>query len=193
MWQLLCKNSWVRPPVKQNLCKLCKMMRLMKLMQLMYLTSGALLEVQPFKKCRPLWCEAHLELKMYKTPQSRNTFGTWDVEKVHAVVTRSTFRSQNVQSCKATQPRSTFGSWDATLHDTTATTKTVLATSTTTNNNYSYNYNYNYHNTTQRNATQRNATQHNTHTHSHTHCGVMMSGKCEWCHCRRLMSWVTCQ
>jgi hypothetical protein len=26
-----------------------------------------------------------------------------------------------------------------------------------------------------------------------THWGVMVSGKCEWCHRRRLMSWVTCQ
>ena len=25
-----------------------------------------------------------------------------------------------------------------------------------------------------------------------THCGAMVSGKCEWCHRRRLMSWVTC-
>ena len=25
-----------------------------------------------------------------------------------------------------------------------------------------------------------------------THCGVMVSGKCEWWHRRRLMSWVTC-
>ena len=28
----------------------------------------------------------------------RTTFGSWDVEKVHAVVARSTFRSENVQS-----------------------------------------------------------------------------------------------
>jgi hypothetical protein len=27
---------------------------------------------------------------------------------------------------------------------------------------------------------------------THTHCGVMVSGICEWCHRRRLMSWVTC-
>ena len=26
--------------------------------------------------------------------------------------------------------------------------------------------------------------------HKNTHCGVMVSGICEWCHCRRLMSWV---
>ena len=47
------------------------------------------------KNCTPLWREAHFEVKMYKTPQRRTTFGSWDVEKVQA---RSTFRSQNVQN-----------------------------------------------------------------------------------------------
>ena len=50
------------------------------------------------KNCTPLWREAHFEVKMYKTLQRRTTFGSWDVEKVHAVVVRSTFRSQNVQN-----------------------------------------------------------------------------------------------
>ena len=53
------------------------------------------------KKCTPLWREAHFEVKMYKTHHSRTTFGSWDVEKVHAVVARSTFRSQNVQNTSA--------------------------------------------------------------------------------------------
>ena len=46
------------------------------------------------KKCTPLWREAHFEVKMYKTHHARTTFGGSDVEKVHAVVARSTFRSQ---------------------------------------------------------------------------------------------------
>ena len=50
------------------------------------------------KNCTPLWREAHFQVKMYKTPQLRTTFGSWDVEKVHAVVARSTFPSQNVQN-----------------------------------------------------------------------------------------------
>ena len=50
------------------------------------------------KSCTPLWREADFEVKRYKTPQRRTTFGSWDVEKVHAVVARSTFRSQNVQN-----------------------------------------------------------------------------------------------
>ena len=55
---------------------------------------GPLLEVAMSKECTPLWREAHFEVKMYKTPQRRTTFGSWDVEKVHAVVARSTFPSQ---------------------------------------------------------------------------------------------------
>ena len=50
------------------------------------------------KNCTPLWREAHFQVKMYKTPQLRTTFGSWDVEKVHTVVARSTFPSQNVQN-----------------------------------------------------------------------------------------------
>ena len=50
------------------------------------------------KNCTPLWREAHFQVKMYKTPQPRTTFGSWDVEKVHAVVARSTSRTQNVQN-----------------------------------------------------------------------------------------------
>ena len=50
------------------------------------------------KKCTPLWRQAHFQVKMYKTHQVRTTFGSWDVEKVHAVVARSTFPSQHVQN-----------------------------------------------------------------------------------------------
>ena len=51
--------------------------------------------------CTPLWREAHMQVKMYKTPGSRSTFGSLEVEKVHAVVARSTFPSQNVQNTSA--------------------------------------------------------------------------------------------
>ena len=53
------------------------------------------------KNCTPLWREAHFQVKMYKTPQRRTTFGSCDVEKVHAVVAQSTFPSQNVQNTSA--------------------------------------------------------------------------------------------
>ena len=61
---------------------------------------GPLLEVQMSKKCTPLWREAHFQVKMYKTPHVRATFGGSNVEKVHAVVARSTLRSQNVQNTR---------------------------------------------------------------------------------------------
>ena len=53
------------------------------------------------KNCTPLWREAHFQVKMLKTPGVRTTFGSYDVEKVHAVVARSTFPSQNVQNTSA--------------------------------------------------------------------------------------------
>ena len=65
------------------------------------LSVGPLLEVEMSKKCTPLWREAHFQVKMCKTPHCRTTFGSCDVEKVHAVVARSTFQSQNVQNTSA--------------------------------------------------------------------------------------------
>ena len=50
------------------------------------------------KNCTPLWREAHFQVKMYKAHQLRTTFWSCDVEKVHAVVARSTCPSQNVQN-----------------------------------------------------------------------------------------------
>ena len=50
------------------------------------------------KNCTPLWREANFQVKMYKTHQVRTTFGNWDVEKVHAVVARSTFASEKAKN-----------------------------------------------------------------------------------------------
>ena len=48
------------------------------------------------RTCMALWRKAHVQVKMHKnlTFDVRNTFGSCDVEKVHAVVARSTFQSQ---------------------------------------------------------------------------------------------------
>ena len=72
---------------------------------------GPLLEVQMSKKCTPLWREAHFQIKSVKNWRSRTTFGSWDVEKVHAVVARSTFQSQNVQSTTCSRHFWKFGCW----------------------------------------------------------------------------------
>ena len=68
-----------------------------------HLSFGELLEVEMSKKCTPLWREEHFEVKMYKAHHSRTTFRSWDVEKVHAVVARSTFPSQHVKSTKCSR------------------------------------------------------------------------------------------
>ena len=70
---------------------------------------GPLLEVAMSKKCTPLWREAHFEVKSVKNWQSRTTFGSFDVKKVHAVVARSTFRSQNVQNTPCSRHFWKFG------------------------------------------------------------------------------------
>ena len=98
-WKLRCRKSARRCGAKHISKSKCTK----------HTRFGPLLEVEMSKKCTPLWREAHFEVKMYKTHQVRTTFGSWDVEKVHAVVARSTFRSQNVQN---THVRATFGGSD---------------------------------------------------------------------------------
>ena len=95
-WKLRCRKSARRCGAKHMSKSKCTK----------HLSVGLLLEVEMSKKCTPLWREVHFEVKMYKAPQCRTTFGSRDVEKVHAVVARSTFRSQNV---KNTRVRTTFG------------------------------------------------------------------------------------
>ena len=65
--------------------------------------------VEMSKKCTPLWREAHFQVKMYKTHHCRTTFGSCDVEKVHTVVARSTFPSQNVQNTTCSRHFWRFG------------------------------------------------------------------------------------
>ena len=83
-WKLRCRKSARRCGAKHILKSKCAK----------HTMVGTLLEVAMSKKCTPLWREAHFQVKMYKTHHSRTTFGTSDVEKVHAVVARSTFPSQ---------------------------------------------------------------------------------------------------
>ena len=68
------------------------------------------------KKCTPLWREAHFEVKMLNTLGVRTTFGGSDVEKVHAVVARSTFRSQNVKHTRGSDHFWRFRCRFASLH-----------------------------------------------------------------------------
>ena len=94
-WKLRCRKSARRCGAKHIAKSKCTKHTIL----------GPLLEVEMSKKCTPLWREAHFQVKMYKTHHSRTTFGSWDVEKVHAVVARSTFPSQK---CKKLRVLSLF-------------------------------------------------------------------------------------
>ena len=67
-----------------------------------HLSAGAILEVAMFQNATRLWREAHLQVKMHKTPHSRSHFGSCDVQKWHAAVARSIFVSQNVEKLRGT-------------------------------------------------------------------------------------------
>ena len=49
------------------------------------------------KICTPLWREARFQVKILKISRVRTAFRSWDVEKLHVAVARSTFRSQNAK------------------------------------------------------------------------------------------------
>ena len=88
VWKLRCRKSARR----------CGAKHISKWKCTKHTSSGPPLEVAMSKKCTPLWREAHFQVKMYKIHQLRTTCGSCDVEKVHAVVARSTFPSKNVQN-----------------------------------------------------------------------------------------------
>ena len=100
-WKLRCRKSARRCGAKHILKSKCTK----------HTIVGSLLEVEMSKKCTPLWREAYFEVKMYKTLGIRTAFGSWDVEKVHAFVARSTFRSQNVQNTTCSRHFWRFGCW----------------------------------------------------------------------------------
>ena len=103
-WKLRCRKSARRCGAKHIWKSKCAK----------HLSVGRLLE-----KCTPLWREAHLEVKMLKTLGVRTTFGSSDLEKVHAVVARSTCRSQNVQNTRGSDHFWKFRCRFASLHYTT--------------------------------------------------------------------------
>ena len=100
-WKLRCRKSARRCGAKYISKSKCTK----------HTRSGPLLEVKMSKKCTPLWREAHSEVKSVKNWRSPTTFGSWDVEKVHAVVAGSTFRSQNVQNTRGSDHFWRFRCW----------------------------------------------------------------------------------
>ena len=69
-WKLRCRKSARRR---------CGAKHMSKSKCTEHLSSRPLLEVEMSQKCTPLWCEAHLQVKMLKTPGVRTTFGRSDV------------------------------------------------------------------------------------------------------------------
>ena len=105
-WKLRCRKSARRCGAKHISKSTCTK----------HTTFGPLLEVEMSKKCTPLWHEAHVEVNVYKTPHVRATFGGSDVEKVHAIVARRTFRSQHVKSPRGSNHFWRFRCRFASLH-----------------------------------------------------------------------------
>ena len=68
-WKLRCRES----------ARSCGAKAISKSKCTKHTRAGPLLEVEMSKKCTPLWREAHCEVKMYKTPHARATFGGSDV------------------------------------------------------------------------------------------------------------------
>ena len=98
-WKLRCQKSARR----------CGTKRISKSKVIKTGGLGPLLEVAMSKKCTPLWREAHFEVKMYKTLRVRTTFGSCDVEKVHALWCEAHFE---VKMYKTHHARTTFGGSD---------------------------------------------------------------------------------
>ena len=144
-WQLRCRKSARRCGAKHISKSKCTK----------HTIVGPLLEVKMSKQCTALWREAHFEVKMYKTLHVRATFGSSDVEKVHAVVARSTFRSENVQNTRGSDHFWRFRCrFAASLHYTTlryiTPHSTILHYITLhyTPQHYNYNYTTRLHSTT---------------------------------------------
>ena len=60
------------------------------------------------KRCTPLWREAQFQVKSDKNWRVRSTFGSWDVEKMHAFVAGSTFPSQKCKELTVSDQFWTF-------------------------------------------------------------------------------------
>ena len=143
-WQLRCRKSARRCGAKHISKSKCTKHAIL----------GPLLEVAMSKKCTPLRCEAHFQVKMYKTPHVRATFGSCDVETVYAVVVRSTFPFPNVENTCSRhfwRFRCRFASLHYTLRYTTLhyttlhyTTLHYLPPHFTTLHSTPLHYNYNY-------------------------------------------------
>ena len=96
-WKLRCRKSARRCGAKHISKSKCAK----------HLSFGALLEVEMLKKCTPLWREAHLEVKMYKTHLLGPLLAVEMSKKCTPLWREAHFE---VKMLKTPQLRSTFGS-----------------------------------------------------------------------------------
>ena len=68
-----------------------------------HIRFGAILDVPKSKNGTPLWREAHLQVKMHKTPQVRSNFWSSKLEKWHVPVARSSLASQNARKLRGSE------------------------------------------------------------------------------------------
>ena len=104
-WKLICRKSARRCGAKHISKSKCTN----------HTMFGPLVEVEMSKKCTPLWWEAHFSSQNVQSTPVSDHFWSWDVEKVHAVVARSTFPSQK---CKKLRVLSFFWRSDVEKVDT---------------------------------------------------------------------------
>ena len=131
-WKLSCRKSARRCGAKQISKSKCTK----------HTNFGALFEVQMFKKCTPLWREAHLQVKMLKALHVRTTFDVSDV----------VLRGRRKKLCTLSKVSKTWRGCSsfncnhhhATLHYTATTTTTPLHYNYKDNHNHNCNHNYNY-------------------------------------------------
>jgi len=82
---MLCFFQWF-------VCWVSRKIGLLKQRVRSYVVSGE------SKNCTPLWRKSHFEAKVYKTRQFRSTYWSTDIEKLYAVVAKSTFWSESKQN-----------------------------------------------------------------------------------------------
>ena len=90
-WKLRCSKSVHRCGAKHISKSKCTK----------HFTFGPLLEVEMCKKCTPLWCEAHVEVKSVKNWRVRSTFGRLDV----------VLRGRRKGFCTLSKVSKTWGVW----------------------------------------------------------------------------------
>ena len=130
--------------------------------------SDHFLKFEMSQKWTPLWREARFQVKMYKAHHVHTTFGSWDVEKVYAVV----LRRDQVKMHETPHVRTTFDGSDVVLRGRRKGLWTLPKVSKTWRLCSNINYNHQYtllHHTTLHSTTPHYTTLHSTPHHTTLH------------------------